>query len=413
MHRILVISRFLAPSSAVGGKRFSYFTREFAKRGFDVHAVTAALSADDPPDMSLKAGGTVVRTPAHARLSIQGNGLAARAINRVAKAVLAPLDTDPLWIGPAVRIGRHLASQVQDGVVIGTMPPLSAGTVAACIAKSSAWPLILDYRDPWSAYPWPHKLRGIYSRGVATRLEQRYVAASAARVFNTPEMRDWFQQYFPRAPKEWNFVIPNGLDVSAADVADTGEEEQEIVHAGAIYGDRSLLPVVRALARTAALHPELPRIRLAVYGEVPENDMAAIRREKHDHFIEVRPRISRTDLESVLCRARALLVVSGGQMGYSIPYKIYDYLAARRPVLALAPAGTAVQRFMNEFAVGEHADPADEQAVQRALEGVLRKGATVDPRALEVHRWSSLADTYVEVIDKVMRVRPARKGRAA
>jgi hypothetical protein len=411
MHRILVISRFLAPSSAVGGKRFSYLMREFEARGMDVRAVTTALDSQDTPDMTLPASGGVFRTLPHTRLLVGGAGFTARALNRLAKTLLAPLDTDPLWIGPATRLGRQLAAEAPRGVIIGTIPPLSAGTVAARIARSSGWPLILDYRDPWTAYPWDLHLRGWYSRALATRLEGRYIAASAARAFNTPEMRDWFQRYFPGAAAEWNFVIPNGLDVTETASSRVSATDPEIVHAGAIYGDRSLVPVLRALATSMAAHPRVQPLRVVVYGKVRDTDIARIRQEGLERLLVVRPRISHVELQAVLKRARALLIVSGRQMGYSIPYKTYDYLAARRPILALAPAGSAVQRFMREFAVGEHADPADEDAVQRALARVVLSEAAADTRALEAHRWSHLADEYVHVIDRVSRHAQTAGGR--
>ena len=90
------------------------------------------------------------------------------------------------------------------------------------IARKLGWPLIVDYRDPWSAHAWPRWRRSAVSQWFARRIERRYVKRSAARVLNTPAMRTSFEKFFPRADHARNFVIPNGFEAPAAEA---GEEQ--------------------------------------------------------------------------------------------------------------------------------------------------------------------------------------------
>ncbi len=396
---LLIVSRYFAPSPAVGAKRFSYLCREFERLGIRVHVLTGALEPGEVPDDSLPRAGSVTRCEPLVHLPIRGYGGLGRTVNRLARRLLEPIDMSVFWIGRATRMGRKLAAELGNGAIIATLPPPSAALVGIRIARSTGWPLVLDYRDPWAAYPWARKLRGRASRTVAEWLESRCVAASAARVFNTPEMRSAFETYYPETRSERHFVIPNGLDLASPAHVSTNSTTPSIVHAGTIYGDRSLLPLLRALAKLRSTRPDLEPVNIVVYGEVHNADLARIRSERLQHLIDVRPRVPRAELESKLRSALALLVVSGGQMPYSIPYKVYDYLAARRPIIAISDTRSALARFMREQGLGEHATPDSQDAVLAALDRVLSHAQpSLDEHTIEAHRWSKLAQDYVSVL---------------
>lgn len=406
---VLVFSRHYAPSPAVGGKRFSFLCRELLARGFDVRVVCAELDDSEAPDASLPAAGWVQRCAPLVRLPLRRPMPLARVVNRLARSALAPLDYDVGWIAPALRAARRAVRSGERGVVIATVPPFSSALAAALFARRARWPLILDYRDPWSGYHRPARLRGPVSRRLARSLERYCLGLSTVRVFNTVEMKAGFEQHFPELAAARNFVIPNGIDPPHAGQAAHRAEHADLVHAGAIYGDRSLRPVLRALRRLAVRRPELAAARLIVYGEVTAPEREAIARDGLGDLIEVRERSSREQLWQALRSAAVLVAVSGDQMRYSVPYKLYDYLGAGPPILGLASRGTALERFFAEQRVGEFAEPTDAAAVEAALERLLGGTAPeVDPRAVEAHLWSRLALDYERVIEIARGARPPR-----
>ena len=226
---------------------------------------------------------------------------------------------------------------------------------------------------------------------------------SAARIFITDEMRQSFEAHFPECRHDRNWVIPNGTDLIPTPEPPV-RQGRDIVHAGSLYGDRSLVSLLSALNVLIGRNPILAGTRVLVYGDVSATERQAVTAAGLGHLLEVRGRISRR-----LREARALLVISGDQMAYSIPYKLYDYLAACKPILAVANKHSAVARFMREHPVGRCVDPADVTELGRALEQLLlgSERPVVDDQTISAYLWSALAEQYVQVLRILAADRPA------
>jgi len=397
---LLIVSYHFAPSPLVGAKRFSFLAREFERMGFDVHIVTNDVMETryGREDHSVPLSGTVHRCAAPFEVPLEGKGLLTRIANAVLRRVLAPVGLDYFWARAATRLGVKVARKLPPGIVIATSPPHAALIAGARIARRLRWPLILDYRDPWSAYDWPQWHRGWFTQWLGTRIEAGLVRSSAARVLNTPDMGAWFEESFPDADPSRNFVVPNGFDAAPAAHSPPTTGAIEIVHAGEIYGSRSLVPLLHAAARLSARHPARP-IRVTTYGAVP----AAERQRIHEAglVIDERPRIPFAALFVALQRAHVLLAIVSDHMTYSTPYKIYDYMAAGRPILGLAPRDAALFDLLADSGAGVCVEPSDVDGIERALEQTLFGGAPAVRAVLDRFRWPNLAQQYRALIDAV------------
>lgn len=399
---LLIVSYYYAPSPLVGAKRFSFLAREFTRMGFDVHVVTNELweTRYGREDHSLPLTGTIHRCAAPFEVPLKGKSILHQLANAVLRRVLAPVGFDYFWARAATRKALEVARQLPPGVVIATSPPHSALIAGARIARRLRWPLILDYRDPWSAYDWPQSHRGWFTQWSGALIERRLVRASAARVLNTPDMRGWFEDSFPTADTARNFVVPNGFDAVPAANAPSATGRIEIIHAGEIYGSRSLLSLLRAVERLGVRHPARP-IHVISYGALPAAEWQRIRDAGLDRFIEDRPRIPFSALFAELQRAHVLLAVVSEHMTYSTPYKIYDYMAAGRPILGLAPRDAALHELLSDSGAGVCVEHNDIDGIEQALERTLFSGAPPARTHIDRFRWSNLALQYREVLDTV------------
>jgi glycosyltransferase involved in cell wall biosynthesis len=119
-----------------------------------------------------------------------------------------------------------------------------------------------------------------------------------------------------------------------------------------------------------------------------------------EEHVQVLPRIPFADLFAKLQSAHVLLAIVGDHMLYSTPYKVYDYMAAGRPVLGLAPRGAALFEMLAESGAGTCVEPEDQAGIEAALEQLLfAPGAAASNT--ERYRWSNLALKYATVLDAV------------
>jgi glycosyltransferase involved in cell wall biosynthesis len=409
---LLIVSYHFAPSPAVGAKRFSFLARELANLGYDIHVISNVLddSPHGPPDASVPHAGRVHRVRAPLELPLRGRGFLARKINSIAHRLLAPLGVEYFWAGAATRKALEVARDRPPGVVIATSPP-HAGLIAGhSIARALGWPLVIDYRDPWSGYDWPAWRRGAFANSLARRVERPIVDASAARILNTPAMRAAFETHFPDAQAARNFVIPNGFDPVPPGPGPSPAGPINLVHAGEIFSGRSLVPVLLAAQRLSARLDGRP-IRVTTFGALPAQELERIREEGLTSFVDVRPRVPFAELFGELQAAHALLAVVGDHMLYSTPYKVYDYMAAGRPILGLAPRGAALFGLLSESGAGVCVEPCDVDAIERELEKLITSPAAEGALArVDRYRWSNLALQYRTAIETVSggAVAPAR-----
>ena len=87
-------------------------------------------------------------------------------------------------------------------------------------------------------------------------------------------------------------------------------------------------------------------------------------------FLPFRPR---SEFECVLAAGDIhLITIRHGLEGAVVPSKLYPIIAAGRPVLALAPAGSDVAKIVQEYGCGVVVDPGDPEALVKAIEGLAK-----------------------------------------
>ena len=145
---------------------------------------------------------------------------------------------------------------------------------------------------------------------------------------------------------------------------------------------------------------------MITYGELPAAEWARIRAGDLEGFVEVRPRIPFSELFAELQRAHLLLAVVGDHMLYSTPYKVHDYMASGRPILAIAPRGAALFELLNDSGAGVCVERDAVDRIEQALDEFIRNDFAQARARVERFRWSNLALQYRSVIENVLESHP-------
>lgn len=275
------------------------------------------------------------------------------------------------WIGwwPwAVAAGRRILREDPVDVVYSTSPHATAHLVALALSRRSGIPWVADFRDPWYEEP-PEPGTTRLVQFSARRLESLVARRASRIVASTTRLRDTLAARYPRKPKEHFVAIPNGYDEddfsSAPEPSRPSSDYLLILHAGNINGTfrdpRPVFEAVRRVAEAGLVEAASIRIRFlggGVFGKSSEMSQA-VERAGLTSRVEFLPRVSYEAALAELGTAGVLLLLQASRDTVDlVPAKLFEYLRAGRPVLAIVPEG-ATAEVLREVGGGWVVNPSD------------------------------------------------------
>jgi glycosyltransferase involved in cell wall biosynthesis len=213
-----------------------------------------------------------------------------------------------------------------------------------------------------------------YARRAASLFERLVVTRADAILFATHANRSEYAAHYGNRLADKFHVVTNGCDVDEVQALGSirgSTEEFVLLHAGSLYGARTPLPLLRAIAsgvRRGSIDPR--KFRLRFVGStgtlgVGIDLRAAVSQLNLDCIVEFVPRMARRDALEAMARASSLLVLQPGTT-VSVPGKVYEYLAIGRPILAVAEEGETAT-LVRDSGIGISVRPDDERAIEAAV----------------------------------------------
>lgn len=286
-------------------------------------------------------------------------------------ALMALPDRWSAWLLGAVPAGWRMVRRYRPQLIWSTYPIATAHLIALVLHRLTGLPWVADLRDPMTDDGYPSDP---LTRRVSGWIEAQTIARCSAAVCTTPGAIRAYQARFPHIPADRYALIENGYDeenfvqaartghgspgaAAASDVAaaptagiaipaeaphaSAQESCFVLLHSGVIYpSERDPEPLFQALAALLA-GGQIDAARLQV----------KLRATGHDAYL--RPLLRRYGIETVvtllpplpyraalaeMLHADGLLILQASNCNHQIPAKLYEYLRAGRPLLALTDA---------------------------------------------------------------------------
>lgn len=249
------------------------------------------------------------------------------------------------WWPGGVAACLRLIRRYRPQAVWSTFPVATAHLIGLTVRRLTGLPWIAEFRDPMVQAV--HRL-GPAADTVWRRFEGAVVRRASRCVFATPGMRhDYAARYPGHDAASWT-VIENGYDEgvfaeaerSGGAAASRLDGVVRLVHSGILYGEgRDPLPFFRALKEVAATRPERLEVVLRASGDAETHERLAADLGL-SQIVNVAPAVGYGEAIREMLAADGLLVFQGAVFNKQIPAKVYEYLRAGRPILALTdPAG--------------------------------------------------------------------------
>lgn len=250
------------------------------------------------------------------------------------------------WVLGGVPAGLRMIRRYKPQVIWSTYPIATANLIGYALHKLTGLPWIADLRDPMTDVDYPTNPT---TRKVFRWIEDRTIYNCTVAVCTTPGAIVTYTKRYPKIPASRFVVIENGYDeenfTNAAAAAEAYQRPAgrpfTLIHSGIIYpSERDPVPMFEALAellQEGAITPQRLQVVLRatahddyLNGLIAKYDIASV--------VSLAPHIAYRDALTEMLTADGLLVLQATNCNHQIPAKLYEYLRARRPILALTDA---------------------------------------------------------------------------
>jgi glycosyltransferase involved in cell wall biosynthesis len=307
---------------------------------------------------------------------------------------LASPDRWTSWRWGAALSGGRLIRDRRPDVLWSTYPIATAHVIGADLHRRFGIPWVADFRDPMAQDGYPADPR-IWRAFKA--IEQHTLGTARWSVFTTPGAARVYENRYPRFAPNIR-VLPNGYDeasFAALDGATSGPltpGATTLLHSGVVYpSERDPTHLFEALGRLVAAGrfgqaPLKVRFRASA-NDAMLNDLA--RRHGLQSLVEVLPAIDYREALAEMFRADGLLILQAANCNEQIPAKLYEYLRAGRPILALTDPSGDTAGAVRDAGIGAIARLDSTDDIVAALDefvDAIRQGRAVLPQSSAVAR---------------------------
>ena len=361
---------------------------------------------DIPPDAKVHRAryvGPRGRLPAEELHGLSGAERALRQAALFSRRLLLP-DEFVSWALTAIPAARRIVNDENIDVIVTTSPPASVNLIGAAVKQATGVPWVADLRDSIAANPDRRVDR------LAVRVKERGQALVAGSVAKRADaivaVSDAIADEMRELGAERVATIPNGCDFDDFDGLEYRRGERfRITHTGSFFGHRDPKPFLTALAEADGdvVVRFVGGLR-AADREFAEGLGLGDRLEEIPHV----PRRSALELQRD-SEALLLLLPEAGGRGRTVPSgKIFEYLAAERPILAAVPTDGVAADLVRRADAGVVVAPDDVPALRAAITGLHARwrkgaldGAAISPELRESLSRRTRSREFAEVLRSV------------
>jgi glycosyltransferase involved in cell wall biosynthesis len=306
---------------------------------------------------------------------------------------------------PAIEEGLRLIDRFQPKVILATAPPFETLKAGYALHERTGVPFVADFRDPWTYGVLWNPINARRARA-EHEWERRIVQAAQRVLVVTPSMRRMMVDKYPDSAAKVTMIMNGFEDLPKTDaspptdrlvislVGTVMERRLPSVLFEAIKRLRTLYPVTAAQVRVQLIGPHHcvvpPETRIAAEGL--SDMMSYLGAVGHDRCRE-------------LMRSSHVLLHLEPTVWYAVSSKVFEYLAAKRPILAMVPAGSDDEWFLKESGAGENVGLDDPDRVAEAIKRYWidwragQLGVTIDAAWLNKFRRREQTATLAALLD--------------
>ena len=244
-------------------------------------------------------------------------------------------DARKFWIQPSVNFLSNYLENNHIDAIITTGPPHSMHLIGLELKKKLGIKWISDFRDPWTEIDYFQQLP-LTKKATKKHqdLEQEVLINSDMVVVVGETMKEKFLKHTKRIK-----VLTNGFDTIEDLSTQKLDEKFSITHVGLMNSDRNPTILWKVLNEISNTNPNFKNdLRIKLIGKIDDAVIQDLKVFDHN-TIETIPYLDHKDVSKYQASSQVLLLSINEVPSAKgiITGKIFEYLQAKRPILAIGP----------------------------------------------------------------------------
>ncbi|MBF0195013.1 MAG: glycosyltransferase [Magnetococcales bacterium] len=292
-----------------------------------------------------------------------------------------------LW---AVPKAMEMIKKTRPDVIWATYPIATSLLIAHSIHKKTGIPWIADFRDPMF---YNSQAEDSLTKKVYAKIEKQTIESCQKIITTTQGHSQLYQQKYSHLNKNHWQVIPNGYDEGIFKKVEKNraileqnpvKQQITILHSGTLYKgheNRTPQPLFAAIAKLKQTQ-KITATNLKIIFRATGCDKIIqnmITKADIADIVEIKPAIPYEKAIEELINVDGLLLLQGKNYNHQVPAKLYEYIRAKKPFLALTDPQGDTANIMHNAGINTISPLHDEEKIVNAFMGLISSIITKTP----------------------------------
>ena len=312
-------------------------------------------------------------------------------------------DARKLWIKPSVKFLTDYLSKNKIDAIITTGPPHSVHLIGLALKEKTNIKWIADFRDPWTAIDYFHQLP-LTKKSVKKHheLEQKVLknADDVLVVGNT--MLNNYLKFNTNT-----HTITNGYDDFKAIHHPQLDNSFSLLHIGMLNADRNHKMLWKALAELKQENSDFSKdLNIKLIGKVCQEALNDIQNNKLQDNLTLIDYVHHEKVFEYQEKAQVLLLLINNVPSAKgiLTGKIFEYLQAKRPILAIAPKNGDLATIIHNTNAGFVIDFNEKEQLKKTILSLYNdfKNGLLEVNSINIEQYHRrvLTEQLVEVLER-------------
>lgn len=277
------------------------------------------------------------------------------------------------WIPFAVLKGLKIIYREKPSIIWACADTPSDLLIGFILEKITKKKLVVNFSDPWvlsPVYPFP---KNSLRLRIDAFLERIVISAANRVVFATDPIRLQYEANYVNNAHKF-LTVNNGYDpdefIEEPPISNQGKFT--LTYTGTLQYFRNPASFIKAVEELLEENVKyISRFKVNFVGKIDNECLRYFRKFKYGDVFRMVGQVCYKEALKYVLGADACLIIQNDKT--MIPGKIYEHMAARRPILVISRESDAVSKLVRELNVGLVANSDDVESIKSAILKLIEK----------------------------------------